>query len=133
MSDKWIIAIIVGAIIIFGVLGLFLNGKFTKKETIFEFKNVEESQVLEITIKNEEKGTLKVDLSKEVNDDKDEIEFKIVFDENGNVLNRDEIDSLTDDESYKNEIDKIVNKCINEKLYLFDHVSQSYSSYYSKR
>lgn len=133
MSDKWIIAIIVGAIIIFGVLGLFLNGKFTKKETIFEFKNAEESQVLEITIKNEEKGTLKVDLSKEVNDDKDEIEFKIVFDENGNVLNRDEIDSLTDDESYKNEIDKIVNKCINEKLYLFDHVSQSYSSYYSKR
>lgn len=133
MSDKWIIVLVIAGIILLGVIGLFLNGDFPRGTTKVDYKQAEESQSLKVEIKNIEKGILNISISKEVNDEKEEVTFDVKFDEEGNILNEEELQNLTDDESFKSEIEKAVNKCINEKLYLFDHVSQSYSSYYSKR
>ena len=138
MSDKWIITLIIAGIVLLGIFGLCMSGnihfpkaKNDKAFTIVNDENAKEKQSINIKIESEEKGTLKVSIKKEKNEDKNDVEFKLTFDEDGNILN--DVENITEDEALKEEVDKVVEKCKNEKLYLFDHVSQSYSSYYSKR
>lgn len=139
MSDKWIIAVIIAGVILLGVVGLAMNGAFKTPHDTFKMVNGEivdspkakESESLNIKIKSLEKGTLHVSISKAKNEDKNDVEFDIVFDSEGNVTNN--LDNLTEDEALQEEITKVVEKCTNEKLYMVDSVSQSYSSYYSKR